>query len=104
MSNMKCPIHDTELAYLDEGVYGHTGCDMTGNTKLWQALIDTKKELEQSEICCTEWEKQALDYKAENIKLSTALEIALDALDYVNGNDTVIHEAIKQINEIKGGK
>lgn len=55
--------------------------------KLEQELIRTRKELEQSETCCTEWEKQALDYKAENIALSgelertrKTLEIAVDAL------------------------
>ena len=46
MSELKCPIHDTELAYLDEGVYGHTGCGMTGNKKLWEELIRTRKALE----------------------------------------------------------
>ena len=55
--------------------------------RLQTELDHTRKELEQSEICCTEWEKQALDYKAENIALSgdleltrKALEIAVDAL------------------------
>lgn len=49
--------------------------------KLWQELIRTRKTLEQSEICCTEWEKQALDYKAENIALSGDLERTRKALD-----------------------
>lgn len=43
-----CPIHNTELAYLDEGVYGHTGCNMTGNEELWQELILTRKALENA--------------------------------------------------------
>lgn len=46
-----------------------------------QELIRTRKALEQSEICCTEWEKQALDYKAENIALSGDLERTRKALD-----------------------
>lgn len=41
----------------------------------------TRKALEQSEICCTEWEKQALDYKAENIALSGDLERTRKALE-----------------------
>lgn len=45
-------------------------------------LTKTKQALEQSEICCAEWEKQALDYKAENIALSGDLERTRKALDY----------------------
>ena len=46
MKELKCPIHDTELAYLDEGVYGHTDCSMTGNKELWQELDRTRKALD----------------------------------------------------------
>ena len=42
---------------------------------------NTRKELEQSEICCAEWEKQALDYKTENIILSGRLDIAIRAFE-----------------------
>ena len=56
-------------------------------------LERTRKELEQSETCCTEWEKQALDYKAENIALSgdlertrKALEVAVDALKNIGAS------------------
>lgn len=59
--------------------------------KLETELEKTRKTLEQSEICCTEWEKQALDYKAENIALSgdlertrKALEMAVDALKWIH--------------------
>ena len=60
-------------------------------------LLALEGELEQSEICCTEWEKQALDYKAENIALSGDLERTRKALEtlqefvtklYLNGNIT----------------
>lgn len=44
------------------------------NSDLQDEFESTRKALEQSEICCTEWEKQALDYKAENIALSGDLE------------------------------
>lgn len=50
--------------------------------ELKQEIIRTRKDLEQSEICCAEWEKQALDYKAENIALSGDLERTRKALDY----------------------
>lgn len=39
------------------------------------------KDLEQSKIRCSAWEKQALDYKAENIALSGKLERTRKALD-----------------------
>ena len=59
--------------------------------RLQDELERTRKALEQSEICCTEWEKQALDYKAENIALlgdleltRKALEIAVNALKHLN--------------------
>lgn len=44
-------------------------------------LYRIRKALEQSEICCTEWEKEALDYKAENIALSSDLELTRKALE-----------------------
>lgn len=76
--------------------------DTVGTKELWQKLIDSMKEhdlchdalvkqtkeldrtekaLEQSEICCAKWEKQALDSKAENIALSGDLEYTRKALD-----------------------
>lgn len=92
MSDMKCPFCGRELSEYDhfdrllvcfnpqcEAVF--TKKDFLGNKNLWQELIRTRKELEQSEICCTEWEKQALDYKAENIALSGDLERTRKALD-----------------------
>lgn len=44
-------------------------------------LLALETDLEQSETCCTEWEKQALDYKAENIALSGELDCTRKALD-----------------------
>ena len=83
MSELICPFCGQELDYLAEDIYGNMYCpncrDKNGFTykaseSIWQELIRTRKALEQSEICCTEWEKQALDYKAENIALSGDLE------------------------------
>lgn len=77
MSDIKCPFCNLDIRthrlFVD-------GCDNT-HSPLWQELMSTRKALEQSEICCTEWEKQALDYKAENIALSGDLERARKALD-----------------------
>jgi hypothetical protein len=68
--------------------------------------------LEQSEICCTEWEKQALDYKAENIALSGDLErtrkmlkIAIGAIEtikYSKKSDAINlrHKANKALIDI----
>lgn len=66
-----------------------------------QELICTRKALEQSEICCTEWEKEALDYKAENIALSGELERTRKALDVATGfikgiSQTVINDCDNQ--------
>lgn len=80
-----CPFCQQELQE-DIGYDGDYSCPNCrepyfGSPELWQALIDTKEALEQSETCCTEWEKQALDYKAENIALSGDLERTRKALD-----------------------
>lgn len=70
--------------------------------ELKQEIIRTRKALEQSEICCTEWEKQALDYKAENIALSgelertrKALDVAKDALKLFCGEDVSYYSQSK---------
>ena len=138
MSDMKCPFcqqpimcMDTQYVDKDSTWYcprciAEKSLYAFGNKTLWQELITTRKALDESEFCCTEWEKQALDYKSENIKLSTALDIAVDALKDMNeiiknyeygnglyyaldGHDTMlvaedVEKAICVINEIKGGK
>ena len=103
---MKCPICGEILQKYGE-VDPDTGtsivlganCSKCGigdsDIKLWQELIRTRKELEQSETCCTEWEKQALDYKAENIALSGDLERTRKALD-------VAVDALKKYTDASG--
>lgn len=96
MSDMKCPFCQQKLVREGSDNYWCKKCNLErhtpalyGSQKLWQELIRTRKALEQSEICCTEWEKQALDYKAENIALSGDLERTRKALDVAK--DTIIH-------------
>ena len=60
--------------------------------RLQDELERTREALEQSETCCTEWEKQALDYKAENIALSGDLDRTRKALD-------VAKEGLKEIQD-----
>lgn len=82
MSDMKCPVCGEKIEHIEDGWCNcKNRCLGSGSISLWQELIRTRKELEQSEICCTEWEKQALDYKAENIALSGDLERTRKALD-----------------------
>ena len=50
----------------------------------WQELIQAKQDLKQSEKCCSAWEIQALDYKAETIALSGKLGIARKALEEID--------------------
>ena len=59
-------------------------------------LEHTREALEQSEICCSEWEKQALDYKAENIALSGDLERTRRALDVATERlEQITHESFQ---------
>lgn len=71
-------------------------CDLLHLLDCEQELILKRKALEQSEICCTEWEKQALDYKAENIALSGELERTRKALEITKNaiNSAVDHNII----------
>ena len=76
-----------------------------GTEQSWQALIQAKQDLEKSEECCSAWERQALDYKAETIALSGKLEIAVDALNAIIAtplNSRVIHDtADKALEQIE---
>ena len=107
MSDMKCPVCDKPMKQAtydydkkdnDDTLYMSIMpcdcvCNFAASKAVWQELIRTRKTLEQSEICCTEWEKQALDYKAENIALSgdlertrKALDVAVKRLGYIKDN------------------
>ena len=108
-SDMKCPFCQQELRNCCAGVIytcskpdscPHEQC--YGSKELWQALIQAKQDLEQSEKCCSAWETQALDYKAEVIALSGKLEIATSALyeicnDYQEDSSERAEKALEQI-------
>ena len=118
MSDMKCPFCQQELQEITtSNPLGLGRIEMAMCKKCmdkgvlhimpiwdWQELINTRKALDESEHCCTEWEKQALDYKAENIYTKTCrmdkefaeeeldrtkkkLDIAVDALKEITNND-----------------
>ena len=105
-SKLKCPFCNSELhkdsdgyytCYTDNcGCWANGGNGASGSESLWLTLIRTRKALEQSEICCTEWEKQALDYKAENIALSVKSEFVVDVLKEIDkllsSNKFVVNE------------
>lgn len=86
-SKLKCPFCGKELKdqWVGQNVaheyFDCPKCQMNGNPKLWRELIKTRQDLEQSEKCCSAWEIQALDYKAETIALSGKLEIATKTLE-----------------------
>lgn len=67
----------------------------------WCYLDDIITALEQSETCCSEWEKQALDYKAELIKTEQMLGDVFNALDPVSQEyfRATFSDQIKQITE-----
>ena len=85
---LKCPFCQQELKEMPSGIIvcGNPDCktDLSGYKELWQALIQAKQDLEQSEKCCSAWETQALDYKAETIALSGKLGIARKALEEID--------------------
>ena len=88
MTDIKCPFCGKKLEPIGtSGQFqcGTWGCDASFNfiatRDVWEYIDRTRKELEQSETCCSDWEKQALDYKAENVALSGKLERTRKALD-----------------------
>ena len=97
-SKFRCPFCKEEIISdlclmcdkIDKGytsgrqIYKCNKCGLFGNKELWQALIQVKQDLEQSEKCCSAWETQALDYKAETIALSGKLKIATKALEEID--------------------
>lgn len=99
-----CPFCQQELllsSYREDDtahqMWNCLSCQLSAQRKIWQELIRTRKALEQSEICCTEWEKQALDYKAENIALSGDLERTRKALDVAVDEITKIKVAAESV-------
>lgn len=53
--------------------------------------------------CCSDWEKHALDYKAENIALSGELERTRKALDVANEKlRHCVNITVEELDELKG--
>lgn len=114
-SKLKCPFCRRELKIAGE----HTtimscfngdckGSGLYGEKEFWQELICTHKELEQSQACCSDWEKQALDYKAKDIALSgelertrKALDIAWDGLKKIGSGNIIEHSVVGHENDNK---
>lgn len=101
MNDMKCPICQSNLHKINIVVSTCTNdkCKLWGSSipnLVLKALAQAKQDLEQSEKCCSAWETQALDYKAENIALSGELERTRKALD-------VAVNMLKRIDETRSG-
>ena len=102
-SKLKCPFCGEELDWCLSCPLPTMSCpnhnckayDFLMTQNCWRELIQAKQDLEKSEECCSAWERQALDYKAETIALSGKLEIAVDALNAIIAtplNSRVIHD------------
>lgn len=54
--------------------------------------------------CCSEWEKQALDYKAELTKTKRALDVAVNALNLYSTSSlsAMAKEVLRIIKQIIG--
>lgn len=94
-SKLRCPFCGKKLtqSYFADQLCCEK-CWENATERVWQAMIQSLKDrkelaiklaqttqsLEQSEKCCSAWETQALDYKAETIALSGKLEIARKTL------------------------
>ena len=122
MTDMKCPICQNNLHKINIIVSTCTNdkCKLWGSSipnLVLKSLTQAKHDLEQSEKCCSDWEKQALDYKAKNIALSGELErtrkalgVAKEALNDIqftdDGNQIVdirsfAHHALEQITALE---
>lgn len=85
-SKLKCPFCQTELEY-DVGYDGDYSCrkcgrnKMFGSEELWQALIQSQKDLEKLKERFSAREKKVLDWQMEAIVRNAELEIARNALE-----------------------
>ena len=123
-SKLKCPVcpycdkllHCGGTQYINERIVAMWYCqnaeceeteDLIGTREMWEIVankIQAKQDLEQSEKCCSAWETQALDYKAETIALSGKLEIATNALreicnDYQEDSTERAEKALETIGK-----
>ena len=105
MTNLKCPFCKQKLEYCGAYIYGTkklgcANCGLTGDSKLFEKLADTKKKLD---IC----EGALEEYKDWFNKSQERLKIAVDALEYANkcikggcvNWETYIDKALEQINQ-----
>lgn len=113
-SKLKCPFCGEELydnravsavaSRIDIYLCVNSKCGesdkLIGTKELWQALIQAKQDLEQSEKCCSAWETQALDYKAETIALSGKLEIATKALEEIDTTRCVPQQTLISLGKL----
>jgi len=98
--NFICPTCKRPTQPTDNEIINHLAKEIDRYVEVLiertKELDRTRKELEQSEICCTEWEKQALDYKAENIALSGDLECTRKALELATERlQQIAHESFQ---------
>ena len=99
MSELKCPFCQQELDYLSEDIYGSRFCPncdclgwvLHGNDSMWQELTTTRKALDLALGVL----KGLKPEKAKGGGYWT-----YRTADVIK----VINKALKQINEIKGGK
>lgn len=90
-SKIKCPVCQNNLHKINVVVSTCTNdkCKLWGSpipNLVLEALTQAKQDLEQSKKCCSAWEIQALDYKAETIALSCKLEIVRKALEEISSH------------------
>lgn len=122
-NKLRCPFCGEELfvgdAFIDIQYANcrNPGCKQRGvvmPVEIWQALIQSLKDrkelaiklaqtnqaLEQSEKCCSAWETQALDYKAETIALSGKLKIATKALEEIDTTRCIPQQTLISLGKL----
>ena len=114
MSNMKCPFCGKKLWYDEQDdIYRcmKSACVMDyegGTEKLWQAFIQSQKDLEKSKERYSVLKKKVLDWQMEAIVRNAELKIARNALEELRGDkrlppqtpwEIIADKALKQIEQ-----
>lgn len=114
MSDMKCPFCQTELEIndLDVQLLGcenqnckhSTHYDIVGTKELWQALIQSQKDLGKLKERYSAWKKKVLDWQMEVIMRNAELKIAKNALRQIESKlvispEIVARKALEQIEQ-----